>query len=117
VDNPNNAQMIKSLKTALTEIANIERHIDIVDDKTKYQVVNQMHGKKESAPLDDTRQSCTAHYARLNNMNRSQMNNDEKKIIDARKSAIFAADKLYAERQAKTLGVEHAKDKKQGCHR
>jgi hypothetical protein len=34
------------------------------------------------------------------------LSEDEKKTIDARKSNIFQAGKLYAERQAKTLGVD-----------
>jgi hypothetical protein len=33
-----------------------------------------------------------------------RLNDDEKKIIDAHKSAMFTAGKLYIERQAKTLG-------------
>jgi cell filamentation protein len=108
-----NQAMTNSLKTALTEIAVIEQYIGIVDDKAKYQAVDQTHGKnrKEGLPYDEARRAFTSHYARLNNMNRSQMNNDEKKIINARKSAIFAADKLYAERQAKTLGIKNSQNR------
>jgi hypothetical protein len=47
-------------------------------------------------------------------MDKSRLNDDEKKVIDVRKSAIFTAGKLYAERQAKTLGAGLAQGKKRG---
>ncbi|GHU38632.1 hypothetical protein AGMMS50256_38070 [Betaproteobacteria bacterium] len=37
---------------------------------------------------------------------KSRLSDDEKAIIEARKHNIFQAGKLYALRQAKTLGVE-----------
>jgi len=105
----NSQAMTSSLKTALNEMAVIERHIGIVDDNAKYLAVDQAYSlpknRKGSLPFDEARQALASHYARLNNMDKSKLGDDEKKVIDARKSAVFAAGKLYAERQAKTLGV------------
>lgn len=116
----NSQSMTSSLKTALNEIAAIERHISIVDDPAKYRAVDQAHSlpknRKGVLPLDEARQALVSHYTRLNNLDKSRLGDDEKKVIDARKSAVFAAGKLYIERQAKTLGVELAPGKKRGSH-
>jgi hypothetical protein len=105
----NSRAMVNSLKTALDEITAIERHIGIVDDPDKYPTIDQAHrlprNRKGSLPFDEARQALASHYVRLGNLDKSRLDDDEKKIIDARKSAIFAAGKLYAERQAKTLGI------------
>lgn len=106
----NSQAMTNSLQAAINEIAAIERHIGIVDDGTTYRSVDHAHSlprnRKGGLPLDEARQALASHFARLNNMDKSRLGNDEKKIIDARKAAILVAGKLYTERQAKTLGVE-----------
>jgi len=112
----NSRAMTSSLNTALSETAIIECHISIVDDETKYSVVNETHSlpkkRKGDLPYDDARQACTSHYARLTNLDKAGLDDDEKKIIDARKTAIFNAGKLYTERQAKTLDVDFAKGRR-----
>jgi len=114
----NSQAMTSSLKTALNEMAAVERHISIVDDQAQYRAVDQAYSlpknRKGNLPFDEARQALASHYTRLSNMDKSKLGDDEKKVIDARKSAIFAAGKLYAERQAKTLGVEPTQGKKQG---
>jgi hypothetical protein len=116
----NSQAMTSSLKTALNEMAAIERHIGIVDSRTKYRAVDQAYSlpknRKGGLPFDEARQALASHYTRLNNMDKSRLGDDEKKVIDARKSAIFNAGKLYAERQAKSLGIEAAQGKKRGNH-
>lgn len=116
----NSPSMASSLKTALTEIAAIERHIAVVDDPAKYRAVDQAHSlpknRKGVLPLDEARQALVSHYTRLNNLDKSRLGDDEKKVIDARKSAVFAAGQLYAERQAKALGIESTQGKKRGRH-
>ncbi|WP_072282003.1 hypothetical protein [Rappaport israeli] len=63
--------------------------------------------------MDEARQSFKSHFARLVNMDKSRLDDDEKKIIDARKSMISTAQKLYMARQANTLGVDIGQNKKQ----
>jgi len=108
----NSQPMANSLKNALAEIAAIERHIEIVDDREKYKAVDQAHSllknRKGGLPYDEARQALSSHYTRLNNLDKSRLDDDEKRIIDTRKSAIFVAGKLYAERKAKSLGIELA---------
>jgi hypothetical protein len=105
----NSTAMTNSLKTALNEIDVIERHIGIVDDPAQYRMVDQAYrlprNRKGGLPLDEARQALASHYARLTNMDKARLDDDEKEIVAARKTAIFSAGKLYAERQAKTLGV------------
>ena len=82
----------------------------MVDDKQEYSRVDASHSlpknRDKGLPLDEARQAFKSHYARLNNLDKSRLSDDEKAIIDARKSNIFNAGKLYALRQAKTLCVE-----------
>jgi hypothetical protein len=90
----------------------LNRHIGIVDDPDRYSVVDQTHSlpknRKKGLPIDEARQALASHYARLNNQDKSRLGDEEKQIVDARKSNLFQAGKLYAERQAKTLGVDVA---------
>jgi hypothetical protein len=108
----NSQSMTNSLKMAINEIAAIERHISIVDDPEKYRNVDQAHSlpknRKGGLPFDEARQALASHYARLDNLDKSRLDDDEKKVIGARKSAIWMAGKLYVERQAKALGIETA---------
>jgi len=105
----NSASMSKSLNVALNEIAAIERHLDIVDDPIRYQPVDQAHrlpkNRRANLPLDEARQALASHQARLDNLDKSRLDDDEKQLVEARKSALQAAGRLYIERQAKALGV------------
>ncbi|MCW5222207.1 hypothetical protein D5041_00935 [Verminephrobacter aporrectodeae subsp. tuberculatae] len=110
--------MTNSLKAAIGELSVAERHIGIVDDPQKYRAVDQAHSlprnRKGGLPLDEARQALASHYTRLNNLDKARLVDDEKKVIDARKTAVFEAVKLYTARQAKTLGVDLAQGKKRG---
>ncbi|MDR1163499.1 MAG: hypothetical protein LBM17_06680 [Candidatus Accumulibacter sp.] len=108
----NSRAMNSSLKAAIGEVAVIERHIDIVANPDKYRTIDEGHSlpknRKGGLPFDEARQALASHLARLDNMDKSRLDDDEKEIIDARKIAVSSATKLYAERQAKTLGLESA---------
>ena len=106
----NSKGMISSLGTATVELDAAEKLLAMVDDKQEYSRVDASHSlpknRDKGLPLDEARQAFKSHYARLNNLDKSRLSDDEKAIIDARKSNIFNAGKLYALRQAKTLCVE-----------
>ncbi|GHT84159.1 hypothetical protein FACS1894116_14140 [Betaproteobacteria bacterium] len=108
----NSAGMVSSLKTALSELEAIERHLVLVADKGKYSLIDEGHSlpkrREKGLPLDEARQAFKSHYARLGNLDKSRLSDDEKAIIDARKSNILNAGKRYAQRQAKILGIEQA---------
>jgi hypothetical protein len=105
----NSKGMVSSLNAALAELVAVEKLLSIVDDKAKYSLIDQGYSlpknREKGLPLDEARQAFKSHYARLNNLDRARLSEDEKKIIDARKSNMLQAGRLYAERQAKTLGV------------
>jgi len=109
----NSASMSKSLSVALNEIAAIERHLEIVDDPARYQPVDQAHrlpkNRRANLPLDEARQTLASHQSRLDNLDKSRLDDDEKQLVEARKSAVRAAGGLYIERQARTLGVAASK--------
>lgn len=104
----NSRSMTSSLRTALNELAAVERHIDIVDDIERYRAVDLAHrlprNRRAGLPFDEARQALASHQARLNNLDKSRLGDDEKQLVEARREAILAAAKLYAVRQAKALG-------------
>ncbi|MDR3056473.1 MAG: hypothetical protein LBU53_13960 [Zoogloeaceae bacterium] len=106
----NSKGMVSSLNAALAELTATEKLLAIVDDEARYKQVDQSYSlpknREKGLPLDEARQAFKSHYARLNNLDRARLSEDEKKIIDARKSNMFQAGKLYAQRQTKTLGVD-----------
>ena len=116
----NSKTMIGSLNTALSEFAMIDRQLGKVDDPEKYKATDQSFGlaknRSKGLPLDEARQAFKSHYARLVNLDKAPLNDLQKKLIEARKSAILRAQKLYIARQIKTLGGEPA-GKKRGLSR
>jgi len=110
----NSKQMAASLNTALEEIAAIERQLKIVDDPAQYKAVDQQYSlrknREKGLPLDEARQALRSHHARLNNLDKSRLDDEEKNILDARRLLIFTAKTLYIKRQANTLGIEPETD-------
>lgn len=90
----NSKAMTNSLKAALTDIASIEKHLVMIADQSQYRIVDAAHGRprnrKNDLPFDEARQALASHHARLTNIDKSRLDDDEKAIVDARKSAIHA---------------------------
>jgi hypothetical protein len=111
----NSKGMVSSLNAAMLELEATEKLLAKVDDKKKYSQVDQSHtlpkNREKGLPLDEARQAFKSHHARLDNLDKSRLSDDEKAIIDARKSNILNAGKLYARRQARTLGAELSQEK------
>ena len=106
----NSRAMDASLKTALQELDVVQKHIGIVDDPVRYKAVDEVYSlprsRKGGLPNDEVRQALRSHHARLNNMDKARLGDVEKQLIDARKSNIFQAGKLYRERQVRVLTAE-----------
>lgn len=106
----NSASMESSLKTALLEMGIIQKHLAIVGDADKYKAVNEAYehpkNRQKGLPIDEARQGFKSHFARLVNMDKSRLSDEEKRIIDLRKTMLSTAQKLYIASQAKTLGIE-----------
>ena len=104
----NSKAMEGSLKAALKKLDAVERHIGIVDDPARYKAVDEAHSlprnRRGDLPYDEARQALRSQYARLNNMDKARLGDAEKLVIDARRSNILQAEKLYKERQVKALG-------------
>lgn len=117
----NSKAMNSSLKAALQELSVIEEHIGKVGDAARYRALDDDHrlprNRKGGLPNDEARQALRSHYTRLNNMDKARLGDVEKQIIDARKSNIFQAEKLYKDRQAKVLGLDGQQSCKRGVGR
>ena len=105
----NSQEMAKSLGTALSELAAVEKHMALVADPVQYRTVNEAHSlprnRRSGLPYDEARQAMASHYTRLGNMDKSRLTADEKAIITARKKNVEAARKLYERMQAKAIGM------------
>jgi cell division septal protein FtsQ len=103
----NSKNMESSLRAALSELEAIQRLLAIIDDKSRYIHVDESYSlsrnREKGLPVDEARQAFKSHYARLNNMDKTRLSDDEKSIIDARRNNVFRASKLYAQHQTKTL--------------
>jgi len=106
----NSKSMTSSLKTALNELSVIELHLALVNDAEKYRIVDQAHtlpkNRKAGLPHDEACQALASHHARLDNLDKSRLDEPEKDLIEARKAVIAQAAKLYRQRQANTLGID-----------
>jgi hypothetical protein len=105
----NSKGMVSSLNAALAELTAIEKLLTIVDDKHEYGRVDQSHilprNREKGLPLDEARQAFRSHYARLGNLEKARLSDDEKIVIEARRSNMRIAARHYTDAQAKTLGV------------
>ncbi len=114
----NSSAMKRSLDTALAELGSADRHVAMVDDPARYRAVDEAHSlpknRKGGLPYDEARQFFSSHAARLLNMDKSRLDSEEKKVVEIRKQNMRAADKLYADRQRKALGIEAAPAKGHG---
>ncbi|GHU07404.1 hypothetical protein AGMMS50225_04260 [Betaproteobacteria bacterium] len=103
----NSKNMESSLKAALSELEAIQRLLAIVGNKSRYIHVDESYSlsknREKDLPVDEARQAFKSHHARLNNMDKTRLSDDEKAIIDVRKSNVFRAGKLYAQQQLRTL--------------
>jgi len=108
----NSAAMVSSLKTALEGMEIIEHHLTLVSDKNKYRIIDQAHrmarNRKAGLPFDEARQALAGHHARLMNMDKSRLDEDDKQVLETRKSVIAHAQECYARRQSETLGIDPA---------
>jgi len=103
----NSQGMVNSLKLAEEELEAAQRHLELVSDPAQYRLIDRAHSlrkKRENGlPLDDARSALASHRARLQNMDKSRIDEDEKQIIEERKTMIGAAINLYAKLQSGAL--------------
>jgi len=108
----NSTAMRSSLKAALEGMEIIEHHLDLISDKEKYTIIDQAHrmtrNRKAGLPFDEARQALAGHHARLMNMDKSRLDEDDKEVIEMRKAVIAHAQECYARRQSATLGIDPA---------
>lgn len=114
----NSRAMKTSLEGGLKELQAAETSLHLVQNPALYRAVDESHGHPKSRvgplPKDAVRQFFKSHAARLLNQDKSRLEEDEKKIVDARKDNMRAAERIYAVLQRQALGLEGAKSKDKG---
>ena len=105
----NSKAMTRSLQAALDDIAVVEKHLVAVADKSMYRIIDGAYSRprsrKNGLPFDEARQVLAGHHARLANMDKSRLDDDEKELVDARKAAMNAAIRRYIALQEQALGI------------
>ncbi|GAA5109994.1 hypothetical protein GCM10023261_13340 [Bartonella jaculi] len=111
----NSKAMISSLKTALTEMDVVKKHVVLVSDPIQYKVINEAYSlsknRKGGLPYDEARQAMASHYTRLGNLDKARLTSVEKSIIDVRRDNMKVMRKLYEKMQAKAIGIDLSRDK------
>lgn len=114
----NSAAMKGSLGTALDELASAGRHLVRVREPESYRAIDEAHSRPRNRagglPRDEARQFFSSHAARLLNQDKSRLDEDEKRIVDARKRNMRTAEKLYTVLQRQALGPAIARDRDRG---
>ena len=104
----NSRAMESSLQSAINEMEVIRRHFAIIHTPA-YATVNAAFSlpknRQKGLPLDEARQSFRSHYARLANLDKSRLDDDEKEIIDARQEMFGVAQEIYTGCQLQVLGI------------
>ncbi len=111
----NSKAISNSLKTALTEIDVVKKHVELVENPEKYKAVNEAYSlsknRKGGLPYDEARQAMASHYTRLGNLDKARLTTVEKAIIDARRDNMKVMRRLYEKMQAKAIGIDLSRDK------
>lgn len=112
----NSGAMKSSLEAALAELAAAERLVGKVRSPETYRETDAAHSLPKNrigdVPRDEARQFFNSHTTRLVNWDKSRLDVEEKKIVDARKENMRSAGKVYAALQRQALGLPALKQGK-----
>ena len=100
--------MESSLQSAINEMEVIQRHFQIIltpDYALIDRAFSLPKNRQKGLPINEAQQSFRSHYARLANLDKSRLDDDEKEIIDARQEMFALAKSLYIAEQEIALGV------------
>jgi hypothetical protein len=105
----NSPAMANSLKTALSDMSIVEKHLALVRDPIAYRVIDEGHSRPKNrvggVPKDEARQFFHSHATRLLNLDRSRLSPEEKQLLDQRKVNMRAATGLYEGLQRDAMGL------------
>lgn len=106
----NSPGMKSSLESALLDLGQAEKHLDLVQDPKRYKELNELIQRPKNrvggVPKDEARQFFEAQNKRLLNQDRSRLTDTEKKTLDARRDNLYKAKNQYIVHQHKALGIE-----------
>ena len=114
----NSQAMRTSLEASLAEHAVAAGMLETVRDPGAYRQVNAAHrlprNRIGGVPRDEARQFFRSHAARLLNLDKSRLDESEKRVLDKRRLNMRHAEKLYAALQERALGIEADRDQGMG---
>ena len=106
----NSKGMNSSLSVAINDLTHAEKHLKIVNDPKRYAEVDELFqrpkNRRSGVPYDEARQFFSSHSTRLLNQDRSRLSDTEKKSINARRTNLRKAEKVYISLQQNVLKIE-----------
>lgn len=111
----NSRAMQRSLEAALVNIDTIQANADLIRDPSNdYRAALVMFAKriKDGLPYDAGREALKSHYTQLVNLDKSNLSDEEKQIIEARQSLVRKVEDLYIALQENALGIKRAQNQK-----
>jgi len=106
----NSKAMASSLDAALAEHAAAVLLLARVRDPDDYRAIDEAHSLPRNRvgglPRDEARQFFRSHGARLLNLDKAALGDEEKRLIGLRRRNLRTAERLYAALQHKALGIE-----------
>ena len=98
-----------SLKAGIQQMTIIEYFLDLVRDHKAYQIIDKScmleTSRRDGLPDDDARKAIRSHKTRLANINRTRMDDDERKVLKQRQKNMDLIEKIYIDLQKKALGI------------
>ena len=104
----NSDAMLKSLNAALSSIDLIRASIDIMRDPSggyRNTLVTHARKMRKGVPYDSGREAISGHFTRLVNLDKSNLTDEEKDLIDMRQKLVREVEKLYIGEQKLALGI------------
>ncbi len=77
----------------------------VLESLLSHEYPRQPRNRKADLPFDEARQALASHRARLANMDKSRLTDEEKELVDARRDAVQSAEKQYIELQERALAA------------
>lgn len=114
----NSSEEVNSIKTALSQIDDAKKSMNIVKDAVAYKAAAATYSSKRKEaglPLDSFREFLKSHTTRLTNRLAAPLPVPEKNILRQRKENLRVVKEVYMGMQREALGLGQEKD--QGLER
>lgn len=117
----NDPIQVSSLQASIESLDATIKLFEKVRDPQAYKSVDEEHSTRKrrsgGLPLDQAREFFLGHNARLMNLKKATLTEEDKNLLDIRRENIRTVAKTYVQEQKKTLGLSIKETKSQSLSR